>query len=448
MYKEADAIRLEGESRANYGMSCQLLVKGQWLKPYRLDLWHLHRDYVKGFGDAVVIEMMMGMGTYTYQLIPNRDDLQVELVFTPMAENSDKQRTDTRVTTVRLRAILMEQDNQALVGRHSQATDEETLNLANYKQVQLQLVSEATYKARLQSVGRGFRKMSPMDVLRTLLTESVAMFGGKDADRIQGIASISPGFNTEVRNQIEIPHGTRLPGVCDLLQNKEGGLYPTGAGAYLQDNFWYIYSLYDTAQFKKAKKTLTVLNVPKNRYYGTERTYRVQGDALTILVAGDASALDTSFMAKLNAGNGFRVADARKLFDFGIVKDNKMLIDRATNVFEVVTDQMKNGLNNVAWSADRATSNPYKHYTDQAARQGQQVKVEWQHGDSDLILPGMPVKFLTTDKDQLRTYYGRVHEVDEQRAPAEAGANASRYPGMVTLSLFLTPSQDPLDQPT
>lgn len=441
LFKEVDAIRLSGESRSNYGLAAQVLVNKQWLKPQRLDIWHLHRDYVRGFGDTLVVEMMIGIGTYTYQLIPNRDDLMVEISYLPLNENSDVQRGDVRSTTRRYHAIMMNQDNHALVGKHSQATDELTLNQSGFRQVQMQLVDEITYKARMHTVGRNFRKSSPMNALQYLLTETITTFGGSDSKKVQGV-NITGGFNTEVRNQVTIRHGMPLMEVCDFLQDKEGGLYPTGAGMYMQDNFWWIYSLYDTALFKKAKRTLTILNVPKDRGYGAERTYRTTENTVTIIAAGDAASLDQSLLAKLNQGNSFRIADARKLLDFGVVKDNKMLIDRATNVFEVVGSAMKNGLNFTPWAEDRATSNPYPHYTEMAKRNGQYIKVEWMHGDSDELEPGMAVKFLTVDNNFLKMYYGVLHEVDEQRAPAEVGAAVARYPAMVTLSLFLTLSQD------
>lgn len=441
MFKEVDAIRLEGQSRSNYGLSLQLLVNKGWIKPQRLDIWHLHRDYVAGYGDTLVVECMIGLGTYTYQLIPNRDNLMMEVAYVPLEENSAVQRGDVRSTTRRYHAIMMNQDNQALVGKHSQATDEAALNLTGFRQVQFQLVDEITFKARMHTIGRNFRKSSPMSALQYILTETITEFGGSDSRKVQGVM-ITDGFNTEVRNQVSIRHGMPLIEVCDYLQNKEGGLYPTGAGMYMQDNFWWVYSLYDTTRFKKAARTLTVYNVPKDRGYGSERTYRTTPNSVTIVAAGDASSLDQSLLAKLNLGNAFRVADARKLLDFGIVKDNKMLIDRASNIFEAVSSKMRSGFNNIPWAEERATSNPYKHYTDMAKNDGQYIQVEWMHGDTDELEPGMAVKFLTVDNNVLKTYTGVLHEVDEQRAPAEAGAATGRYPAMVTLSLFLTLSQD------
>lgn len=442
LLKEVDLIRLEGESRSNYGLAMQILVKQAWLKPLRLDIWHLHRDYIQGYGDTLVVECMMGLGTYTYQLIPNRDNLMVEVAYVPLEENSAVQRGDVRSTVKRYHAIMMNQDNQALVGKHSQATDEATLNQSGFRQVQFQLVDEITFKARMHSVGRNFRKSSPMMALQFLLTETITAFGGSDSKKVQGV-NVTDGFNTEVRNQVSIRHGMPLIEVCDFLQNKEGGLYPTGAGMYMQDNFWWVYPLYDTTRIKKAVRTLTVLNVPKDRAYGSERTYRATANTVTIVVAGDAASLDQSLLAKLNQGNAFRVTDARKLLDFGVVKNNKMLIDRASNVFEAVSSKMRSGMNNIPWAEERATSNPFKHYTEMAKRDGQYIQVQWMHGDTDLLEPGMAVKFLTVDNNVLKTYTGVLHEVDEQRAPAEAGAVAGRYPAMVTLSLFLTLSQDP-----
>lgn len=436
LFREVDTIASEGLNRSNYNISCSILAGGEWITPLRLNLESLERDFERGFADVRVIEFLMALGDYTYKLIPNRDNLLIDLKFTPMFEAGGGQ-ADEEIRTLRFRGILIDQDNQAMAGKHSQATDAAALDRLPPRSVQLQLVDEASYQVLMLTLNPNFRKISPMDALRAILTMSMDFVKGSDTQRILGINTV-PGFNTEPRNQITIPHGTPLKQIPDLLQNQDGGVYATGLGCYLQNQYWYLFPLYDTTRFIKTPRSLTVLNVPSNRYFGAERTYRTTNQQIIVLATGNVAVLDTTAFDYLNAGNGLRFADARRLLTtFGVTDNNRMLIDRASNLFEVSAEKMKTDVNNFRWSDDRITSNPFKHYTAIAQKKGAYVNVEWMHGDSNLLYPGMPVKFLTVQDNALKTYEGVLLGLHQQRIPAEIGAVAIRYPSKVTLKLFL-----------
>ena len=163
-----------------------------------------------------------------------------------------------------------------------------------------------------------------------------------------------------------------------------------------------------------------------------------------VLATGDAKANNISNFNQLNGGNGLRFADARKLLgDFAVAKDNRMLIDRATNMFEFVSSAMDGEFNNVQFSDTPVSANPFRHYSSMAASDGQMVAIEWKHGDADLLRPGMPVQYRTIDGDLIVDYQGILQGVHEQRVPAEAGAVATSYPSIVRLKIFLN-TKEPL----
>lgn len=445
LFREVDAIIRNGQSQSNYMIKLKIQANGVWYTPYRLDLWSLDRDYENGFADTLVVSFLMGLGTYTYKLLPFRESIVVDVQYIPLTPPGGNSRSAMETEVKRYRGLIMNQDNQGMVGKHSQATNPEELDKVATSQVEMQLVEEAAYQTKMISFGKNYRSMSPPQALQAALAESKEMVKGTDAQRILGI-TMAPGFNTEVRNQITIPHGTPVTKIPELIQEKQGGVYPAGLACYLQDQYWHIFPPYDTTRFSKSTKSLTILNIPKNRYYGAEKTYRVINEQVTIVAAGDASALDDTAFSHINKGNAMRFTDARAMFtSFGTTNKNRMLLDRATNVFEVANESLKTGMNNVQWASERATSNPFKHYSAMAKQSGNIVVIEWLHGDSDLLTPGMPVKFMTTTDDLLKTYEGVLLGVHEQRIPGEMGAQPSSYPSSIRLKLFLGDAKE--DQP-
>ncbi len=436
LMREVQAIADKGDGLQHYRLTCRIRAGNHWMSPMRLTHFSLERDYESANGDGVSLELQMGRGEYTYRIVPNRDELWVDLTATPLYENSDIQRGDKGSNTRRYRAILVDQEDDAVTGRSPQAGSEEDLNRSSPKVVHLQLMDEGFYQSRMVSVGRNYRKIPPAQALRSLLTETRSLVTGKDQQKIRG-ADLVEGFNTKPREQIVIPHGTPLLKVPKLLQEEEGGIYPTGLGCYLQDGLWYIYPLYNLERHKKDPRVLTVLNVPPNRYHGAERTFRKTKNQVVVVATGNMAGYDTGLYGQLNEGNAMRFMDADQLLNPVEHGDNKAIARRQDNMFEFEGAKLKSGFSNARWAPERATSNPFKYYSKLAHRKGRYVLVQWQHGDSSLLYPGMPVKFLTNANNELKTLHGVLVGVHEQRMAQEPGPVNSRYPAIITLKLFL-----------
>jgi len=437
LMREVEAITQSGQGVSHYRVECRIKAGDEWITPTRLDLYSLERDYEDSYGDVLVLEFITGLGTYAYRLVPNRDQLRVEVTSTPLHETSGAQRSDLPRRTRSYRGILMDQDNPGLVGRSPQSSSEEDLNLTAPKRVELQLVDEGLYQARMITIGRLYRSLRPMDALKSLFTETTQLVDGNNQQQIQGV-EIAEGYNQTQRQHVILPHGTPLFQVPDILQTDQGGLYSAGISCYLQNKIWHVFPPYNTQRFSQAKRTLTILNIPPNRYYGAERTYRKTEKQIVIVTAGEMDTRDTARYEQLNDGNAVRFTDARKLLTFGETQQNKTQLRRQDNVFEFEGPKMDGGMSNARWSKQRATANPFPQYTQMAHRNGRYLMVEWMHGDASLLTPGMPVKFMGAVNDKLSVFYGVLLGVHEQRIPKEGGSVASQYPASIRLKVFLS----------
>lgn len=445
--KEIDRITSKGSSHFSTRMEITICANKKWLKPVRFDYYQVHRDYSNGqLGDLRTVEFLMNLGDYTFDLLPYREDLMVEVVEIPLLEVGSGQDWNQPTYTTRYKGImnLAGDDNAILTNKQSAMTSKASMNQIGMKAVTMQLVDELTYRMMMVSIGTTLKNMSPMDALIALYTFYAGKLGGTDSTRLLG-KQIAPGYGTAVRHQIPFPDGMMLKDVARYLQNEEGGIYPTGCGRYIQNQILYVYSLFDTTRYRKNVKVLNIINVPNDRFKGSEKTYFDSARSITILATGENSVTDTGTATKIQDGNGLRFGDTAKIFDgFGTIKDGRMLVDRASNINEVVAQPLAGGLNNVRWAADRFTSNSAKQYTTMAQKAGQPFEIEWLKGDANLLEPGMPVKYQVIEDYTVKTYYGVLLGVTDTRAPTDAAVISAKFGSIIKLAMFLSrTAEDP-----
>ena len=255
------------------------------------------------------------------------------------------------------------------------------------------------------------RKASVTDVLLALLSKETQRVDVDSVQVLKGV-DISPASNREVKEQIVVTHGTKLVDVADFLQ-KRIGVYSTGIGAYIQDKHWFVFPLHDTTQFEDRQSTLTMIVLPKRKFNAIERTYRKEGDSLTVLVTGETGFKDDSGSKYLNEGNGARFADASKLMEHSVsTVGNKAVMARGKNNSEFITDTRTGALNNAPVPSQRITANPFAVYSKLSSRNGGVFKGVWQNSEFSLIFPGMVCKVLYSDEDGTQELFGVVQRVD------------------------------------
>lgn len=440
LYKEAERVRDNGDGYLNVRTTVNILANGKWIQPNRVEHLHLARDYSTGpLGDIRKLEVLMLLGDFTFDVLPYRDNLTIDITEIPLMEGNSARNWERFAGTKRYKAILdLEgEDNTVLTNKQSAMQSKAQMNQVGMKTVVFTLVDEICYKLMMVTTGLTLRQMTALDMIQWIHDYYFKQLFKGSSERIEGINVWRDQANPEIIHQLALPDGIPLKDVCRFIQNDECGVYPTGLGRYIQNKQFYVYPLFDTTRYSKNTKVLNIINMPNDRFKGSEKTFLDTDKSLTIIVTGTAVASDKSTGTKIQDGNGLRFGDLSKLLNTGTIKDNRMLIDRATNLFEVTSEALADGLNNMRWAAERFTANPFKQYTTMAQKQGQPVTVQWTRGNADLLEPGMAVKFQTIDGNTVNTYYGTLLGVNDNRAPVDSGNVNTRFDGITTLSLFL-----------
>lgn len=438
--KAAEKVISSGEGYHNVRTTVNIRANNKWIKPTRLDFLNLHRDYGGGaLGDVRQIEFLMLLGEYTYNLLPYRDNIWVDISDLPLAEGTSERNWERKTVTKRYKAILdlQSDDNMVLTNKNAAMASQQQMDTIGMKRVVITLIDEVCYKLMMTSVGTTLRQMTTIDMLVWIHKHYFNQVFANTSKRILSENVWRQDSNPDIQHQIAFPDGLLLKDVGRFLQNDEVGVYPTGLGRYIQDDQFYVYPLFDVTRYQKSARVLNIINIPNDRFQGAERTYLVGAKSVTILVTGTVHSEDQSTGIKIQEGNGIRFGDATRLLTQGLTKDNRLLLDRATNLFEAAGEALAEGVNNIRWAAERYSSNPYKYYTTMAQRRGQKADVQWVRGNANILEPGMPVKYQTLDGETVRTYHGTLLGVSDNRIPTDPGNNVSKYDGITTLSLFL-----------
>lgn len=399
-------------------------------------------DYENAYADQIIVTLALPGGTYAKRIYPNQSNLDITMYRIPVSEVSEAADLDRSTQTERYTATLIDAGNPQLEANGGNTPTEEALNLTNIFTISFQLVNKSLEQIRMLSVGGNYRYTTVEEVIKGVLTRESQRVVVEGIRAPQGVDMVEAS-NQERRDHIILPQGTKLTAVPQYVHDKCGGVYSTGMGYYLQGDYWYVYPCYDTTRFSKAPRTLTIINVPKNKFPNIERTYRQDGKNTVILATGDVRFRDDTDQQQLNEGNGIRFADATKFMDgLSETKNNRTVMSRGANASEFISTARPNGNNNVQMSKNAITANPFVEYSKMSRRSGSFLSLEWEHSNPSLILPGQMVSLMYLIEDEIKILYGVVLKVHHFTQLLGEGLTSSRYKNTSALSVFVKPQPE------
>lgn len=304
--------------------------------------------------------------------------------------------------------------------------------------VDVELLDRAVEQMRKVTVGGNARNVKPEDYIKNILayfTRDLELDGEKAVQEI----TVLEADNGDKRDHIVIPSGIPLLDVPNYVQNHCGGVYNTGMGCYAVDNKIFVFPLYKTDRFNDEEKTMTIIRLPKKLMPQTERTFRIDGEAIYVLGLSDAVFTDNTRAKQLSEGNGIRFADSRRFMNGYVeTKDNKAMARRRENNTEYkAVDLQGQDVVNVANS--KITSNAFRERSNLAKRNGGGYAFQWVNAKHEYIYPGMPVRVLYEDKGEVKEMRGLILAAHTSIKLIGEGMTARKHGTTTVISVFALP---------
>lgn len=436
LYQEVKSILAAGSNPVSYSWRAEIHIGDTTYLPYKVTSVDDVCDYEMNYASEMTVTMEMPGGMYAYDILPNQESIDITLYRTPLLEVGDSADNEETVQSERYTAIVYTKGDKAIEGNSMVQATRQALDLTVIETVRFQLISKSMEQLRMISIGDNYRDTTVEEVIKTVLSNASKDIDVDDSHVVQGIDMVEASNQNQL-SHISIDHGTMLRDLPSYIQ-KRYGVYSAGMGYFFTDNRWYLYPIYDTTRYEDSTRTITVINVPRNKLMEVERTYRIDGDHPVIMATGEVAFRDDSTIGQLNGGSGARFLDANLVMgDFSKTEGNKTVAARAENTSEFTSVKRPNGNNLVMMSPNRITSNPYEVYSALARRNGSIFAFVWENAKPELIMPGTMVKLLYLKDGDLIETYGVVLKKHVYHFLKGQTFTATRYQTNVMLSVFI-----------
>lgn len=417
IWDEIQRIRLTGEKPVHFQYKAKIRIgeTGDEIEPMDVTYIDVGRDYHTNLSDVIRIGLSMGRGTFDSKVYPYRESLTVSIYKYPLYENETAENENEYETYI-YRAVVFDDASGTIAGDTPFSATPDILDRHSIEDYDFQLVDRAVEQLRFIGVSGIYHDITPGDCLKGLLTIACTQITGLSIDEeILGVDMVEPS-NTTIRRHCVVDQVKSATSLAKYMQEEEGGVYSFGMGSYIQNKLWYIYPQYHLKRFSEEVKTLTVLNIPKDQMPGIERTYFTDGSKVIVISTGETIHKDDSESRQMNEGNGMRFAVGSSMVPYSrgpldykipfrtIRPDKDSFISTAVrkkNTEEVIFTPRKDGFNFTPVIDKRITDNPYHEESKVCMRFGGHVFATWENSDPDLLYPGMPVKYMYMENEEL-----------------------------------------------
>ena len=389
-----------------FRVSIVIHAGGKDIVPLKSVRWDIERDYTGSWSDATSVTVYLGAGTLMMDISPFQDDLRITILSAPMTERGYED-TSSAVFAMTYKAYLGDDtETTAEAGNDISMQDKETADRTSIRAVNFVLEEVAVSQFRKQSTGTIGEITPPCVVLETLINRACQALVVDQADKILKVDMV-PANNMNPRDIVIVPDNTPMHELPDHIQNKEGGVYSTGLGFYIQSRIVYLWPVYDLSRYNQAARVIQVFMAPNKSSQLIDRTWMDQERTLKIYTAGIAKTVDESVDLLNNEGGGTRFTMASRLVDAPVqVGNNKMVASRTQNNSEYAATVLGDGQALLRNSSARVTDNAYLEASKLAKRSSVNLIVTWLRSNPQKITPGMPAEIVYDYNGEIQTLPG------------------------------------------
>lgn len=381
-----------------------------------------NRDYLKDMSDYMEISLFIRPGTFVHDVYPSADNLELTLtVIKQHRINGRSSYTEETFKAIYLHDVNKDLDTKTTAPR-------ETLDKNPPYIVTFQLVDKGAMALRTVEVQGVFtikdsetnKNLSPDDLLKSITDQKTKGLKASGKDIVDKI-TIEKTDNKEPKETIVVPTGTKLIGLADYIQNKQGGLYRAGVNNYLQnyslgmgqkvDKTFFTYPLFDSTRYHRTESVAMFYVSTSGAYNSSSCNYLYRNRLLRVFTNPVKNLADPKGNVLRNMGDGFKSASAESV-NLGAmeVKDDGPHYKRTQTYTEVVAKQQEDGLPN---APDIGISgNHFRASSEIFSRSGRYVQLLVDNIDPDFVYPCMPCMITMEVGDGvIREYYGVIHNV-------------------------------------
>lgn len=435
-YEVLEVIKKGKQSAQNF---VEVTITGgkNVVRPLTVMQMSRYRDYIENFAQLFTISVITTLKEYEELILADATSLKITVRLYEVSKNATAS-AQYFVNPIEFtyKAKIIDLASDQITQNNPMVNNPQIGNLA-MKQFSLQLIEPGFESVSIRTVGGAFRKTIGVELMKTLLTRYSTDDEVDVVTSVQGVDVVA-GYNEQLQEQIIIDHMTPLVKAIAKIDENSGGTYPTGFSFFLQGNLWYLFTPYDLTLFNKATRTITVVNLPKDRLPTLEKTYFNSETKLIVLSTRDATYTDNREANTFNQGSSVRFTNANRLMDgFGAVKDNKFLVNSSLNVNEVTLNERKDGANILRPTQSRITSNKNTELSKLAKQKGFYIQLTWENSDDSLLFPGMPAKILYLKDNKPASAVGVLIETETIWTPAEKNFKATKLTRTTAMTFFV-----------
>ena len=359
-------------------------------------------NYTTNFSDETIIALAIPAGTYDYDIYRERDALELTLtkIYTEPSSMIMMKSLGAEQVVTRYRAKLIDPGNDSIAQNLPGAQNKARLDATQTRDFKVQLIHPIADYLRKMATGGVFTECRGVDAVRAFLGKMSRDAAVKIGYDFKGV-DVASGYKEDISNAIAIPDHTPVIEIPRLINDESGGIYPTGFWYYLHQKHWFVYPKMDLQRyFNHTGLRLRIINVPKDRFPESPKTFTIKDRLVTILATGETKQLDVAEIQQETKGNGTRWVDPVKLFSDYVERDgNKAQADTKRVMTEVSIKARRDNTNFTTASDDPITSRHNVEYSKLASRAGMLVQFTWESAMSEIIYPGMPCSFVYLKND-------------------------------------------------